>query len=38
MYSRHNSFHHYLLNQFKDNMRDRQIYHPYSDFDDDKMV
>lgn len=37
IYSRHNSFHQVSFESIKNNMRDKNIYHPYSDFDDDKM-
>lgn len=37
IYSRHNSYHQLSFESIKDGMRYKKIYHPYSDFDDDKM-
>lgn len=37
IYSKHNSLHQLSFETIKNNMRDKRIYNPYSDFDDDKM-
>ena len=37
IYSRHNGSHQLSFESIKNNMRDKKIYNPYSDFDDDKM-
>ena len=37
IYSIHNSFHYLSFESIKNNMRDKNIYNPYSDFYDGKM-
>lgn len=37
IYSKYNSSHQLSFESIKDNMRDKQIYEPYSDLDDDKI-
>lgn len=37
MHSRSTSFHQLYFESIKDGMHDKIIYHPYTDFEDDKM-
>ena len=37
MYSNHNGLHQLYFESIKNNMRDKNIYNPYSDFNDDKI-
>lgn len=37
MYSAHTSFHQISFESIKDNKYDKRIWHPYTDFEDEKM-